>query len=329
MKPKLIGLLIMCLAGVGLVWGQETITIDPGENQISATIAAGGIYAGDILELNEGVFTETDTVATPNFRITIRGAEGATVKWIVPDSVDALYACGDLIVENIIFETDTTTPWIYMPSPSTGEDSLAATANSNYGISVHATDPINVFVDQCQFIGFGMAIFADDVGCAGGVCTLDTLQVTNSLIYGGPRYKTGMGICTRYGTSNVLIVENCTFWKIEGESMRCYGPEFAPNDWKAYIDHCTFADAGYPDPSQGYPELHPTGDGLGIYFKYTSADDIIQNCIFYDISDFAIAETSFNPYMLQSGNCSDPVKKLVWKCCMPDIFSEKFERALH
>jgi hypothetical protein len=281
--------MVLCLAGVALVWGQETHQLDPGTDVISAKLDDGTVYEGDILELAEGTFIETDTVRTP-FALTIRGAEGATVKWYVADSIDALYAGGDLTLENIIFETDTTTEWEMLV------DTLISTHNNNIAISNRTAD-INIKVDHCQFIGFGHGIVADE-DWPQSFQPIDSLVVTNSLFYGGPRFKMYRGMRTDYGMVHVLIVRNNTFWKLESENMLIYGSDVTgQEEWfSALVEHNTFVDAGFPGhelylstvDSTWLGLTEPTKNGVGFYLKYTSNNDTLRDNIFYDIADFSV-----------------------------------------
>ncbi|MFC1619999.1 T9SS type A sorting domain-containing protein [Candidatus Neomarinimicrobiota bacterium] len=283
MKTKILVAGVLILAGVGMIWAQETHQLDPGTNVISAKLDEGTVYEGDILELAEGTFIEEDTVLVP-FALTIQGADGATVKWYVADSIDALYANGDLTVENIIFETDTTTAWTFEV------DTLDATANSNVGIQPRL-EGMNIKIDHCQFIGFGYAIGADG-DFPGSEVLIDSLVVTNSLFYGGPRFKTYQAIKTDYGYTRVLILQNCTFWRVEGECIKVYGPEVAGQEefLEALIENCTFVDIGFPGIEQYgiHYKYDPTENPVGFYLKYSSNDDTLRNNIFYDIADFSI-----------------------------------------
>ncbi|MFC1481376.1 T9SS type A sorting domain-containing protein [Candidatus Neomarinimicrobiota bacterium] len=283
MKSKLLGILLLGMLSTGLVWAQTTHQLSPGTDVISALLDGGTVYEGDILELAAGTFIESDTVRTP-FALTIKGATGATVKWYVADSVDAIYAAGDLTVENIIFETDTTTDWTFEV------DTLIATGNSNVAIQPRL-EGMDINVDHCQFIGFGYGIGADG-DFPGSEVLIDSLVVTNSLFYGGPRFKTIQAIKTDYGYTRVLIVQNCTFWRVESECMKVYGPSDAGQEefLIALIEHCTFVDIGFPGQEQYgiHFKNDPTEDPVGFYLKYSSDDDTLRNNIFYDVGDFSI-----------------------------------------
>jgi hypothetical protein len=283
MKTKILGVGVLILASAGMIWAQETHYLDPGTNVISDKLAEGSVYEGDILELAEGTFIEEDTVYTP-FALTIRGADGATVKWYVADSIDALYAGGDITLENIIFETDTTTAWTFEV------DTLVGTSNSNVAIQGRV-DGMDIKIDHCQFIGFGVGIGADGDYPLSEV-TLDSVVIANTLFYGGPRFKTYRALHLDYGFTQVLDVHNCTFWRIESECLKVYGSDEAGQEeyFHAMVDHNTFVDIGFPGLEQYgiHFKNDPTEDPVGFYIKYTSDDDTLRNNIFYDVADFAI-----------------------------------------
>lgn len=285
MKKVLLYVFALCLVGSGGIFAQETHELSPGTDVISALLDGGTVYEGDILELAAGTYIESDTVLTP-FALTIRAAEGAAVKWYVADSIDAIYAGGDLTVENIIFETDTTTPWTFEV------DTLTATHNSNVAIQPRL-DTVNIKVDYCQFIGFGYGIGADG-DFPGSEVLIDSLVVTNSLFYGGARFKTYRGIMVDYNYIHVLIVQNCTFWRVEGECIKVYGSESDDEYFHALVEHNTFVDIGFPGPEQYgiHFKNDPTKNGVGMYLKFTSEDDTLRNNIFFDVADFSVKMAS-------------------------------------
>ncbi|UCD38023.1 MAG: T9SS type A sorting domain-containing protein [Fidelibacterota bacterium] len=287
MKSKLLGITALCLLSTSVVWSQVTHSLDPGTNVISAKLDAGDVYAGDILELAAGTFIEEDTVRIP-IDLTIRGAAGAVAKWYVADSIDAIYAAGDLTLENIILETDTTTAWTFEV------DTLDETSNFNVAIQGR-TDGINIKVDHCQFIGFGWGIAADGDWPLSEVA-LDSVVVTNTLFYGGPRFKTEKAILMDYGYVQTLIVQNCTFWRVEAECIKVYGSDVSGQEeyLHALVENNSFVDIGYPGLEQYgiHFKYDPTKNPVGMYLKYTSNDDTLRNNIFYDIADFSIKMSS-------------------------------------
>jgi len=275
MKLFMSMLFIGCI--IGFSAAQSIIYVYPGIDQISYAIQFQA-FPGDIIELAEGDYTETQTVIIA-LDLTIRGADGATVKWLSPDSADAISLRANLYLENIIFKTERKAQIQCIineyGSVTPGEEN---TAEKN-----------NLFIDHCQFIGYYRAIWTlpdADITPRPPTHPLDTLYVTNSLFYGGGNFDTYQAIRGEYRLIHYAKIEYCTFWNIEGETFKIYGFESPDgltsiNDYfDIVVDHCTFFDMG--------TSPIPTKNGVGAYVKYTDADDSIINCIFYDVSDFAI-----------------------------------------
>ncbi|MBN2411913.1 T9SS type A sorting domain-containing protein [candidate division KSB1 bacterium] len=278
MKNKLFLTLLFCVALTGFLSAQSVIEVFPGNNIADAMLTA---WPGDIIELKSGTHVLNQTLDV-TVDLTIRGEEGATVICEVPGTTgDAIHVKANTHFKNIIFITDTTR----------AEDTSCI--QNMYG-SVAAGDEVmadknNIFVDACQFIGFYEAIFLIDPEDNENVgYPLDSLYISNSLIYGGGFYKTLRGINVEYRQARYVNVQNCTFWNLGGESMKIYGNDQDLNDYlHLQVDHCTFFDAGTNPPTAGQ-------NGLGIYVKYTDGDDAIKNCVFYVVSDFAIKASGGN-----------------------------------
>jgi pectate lyase len=275
MRTKLLLCIVIFIALTGSLSAQAVIDVTPGEDQISYALL--NAYPGDILELAEGDYSETKTLET-TIDITIRGAEGATVKWFVPTAIkEGIHVKGNLHLKNIIFHTDGADRCIVnmFGSVTAGQE---ADAVKN-----------NIFVDHCQIIGFvDKPIWTPDPGDMpdGKAHPVDTLSVKNSLLYGGENYSIYQSIRIEYAQAKTVIVQNCTFWNTRGENIKAYGHKTLLDYFNLYVDHCTFFQAG--------TKPLPDKNGLGIYYKYADDNDTLRNCIMYDISDFAIKGSGGN-----------------------------------
>jgi hypothetical protein len=267
---KTVFTVIFLIAFLTMCWA-DVIYVSPGTDQISSAILTA--YPDDMLELAAGEYTESTTCQIP-IDLTIYGAEDATVTWTVAsDTVDIIHAEANLTLKNIIFlgngDAETECIQNMFGSVTPGEEPTAV-KNS-------------IFIDQCQFIRFYRSIWTPDpdVMTDGMAHPLDSLYISNCLFYGGDDFFSYQGVRIEYNQVRVIRVWNSTFWKISGEALKLYGNDQGLDEYfKLIVDHCTWFEMGiWPEP----PE-----NGVGVYAKYTSADDSIKNNIFYDCSDFAI-----------------------------------------
>ncbi|MFC1483510.1 T9SS type A sorting domain-containing protein [Candidatus Neomarinimicrobiota bacterium] len=284
MKSKILGVIVIGIGIVGLAWAQEVIPVDPGTNAIS-TALAGDVYSGDILELAAGEYIEEETVVQPDgINLTIRGAAGAEVIWHAPDTVETIHVMANLRLENIIFlagdDTNRAMVCILNQYGSvTAGDELTATKN-------------NIFIDNCMFLRFAeQAVLVDGPDDSDIAHPVDSLIVTNSLIYGG-YIGAEQGIKVAYNQVKVAQVRNCTAWRVDNDPFKIYGSDVAGFEdyFELMFEHNTTHD--------GASAANPEGDeATGMLVYYLGADDTLRSCIFSVISDWG--------FKMKKGNTAD------------------------
>jgi len=299
MKLFISMLFIGCI--IGFSAAQNIIYVYPGTDQISYAVQFQA-FPGDIIELADGDYIENQTVEIP-IDLTVRGAQGATVKWFVPASAkDGIHIKGNVHLENIIFETDSAEMCVVnmFGSVTPGEEAQV--------------DKNNIYVNHCQFIQFRRRVIwiPDPTDMPDGKAhPVDTLCVTNSLIYGGhtgiipdpvpidlwgnpvpnPDAGTYYGIRAEYGQVRVAKIKYCTFWLIWDKGIKIQGPMNDPDYLELLVDHCTFFDGW---------------KCTGVYFLYCNEDDTVRNSIFYKLGSFGIKQENSQNYVVEY-NCADSI----------------------
>ncbi|UCH09911.1 MAG: T9SS type A sorting domain-containing protein [Fidelibacterota bacterium] len=285
MKGKLLSLAVLWLMGFGLVSAQEVIPVSPGTNAISAALA-GTVYSGDILELAAGEYIEEATVVQPDgINLTIRAAAGAEVVWHAPDTVETIHVKANLRLENIIF----------LAGDDAGRAPICV-LNQAGGIppgDVLTAEKNSIFIDNCMFLRFAeQAVLIPDPADFGDTAyPVDSLFVTNSLIYGG-YIGSHQGIVADYDQVRVSEIRNCTAWRVDNDPFKIYGSDDVGFEdyFHLMFDHNTTHD--------GASSTYPEGDeATGVLVYYIDVDDTLRSCIFSVICDWG--------FKCKKGNSAD------------------------
>jgi hypothetical protein len=302
MKAKFYTMLFLCLFVVGIVSAQNVISVSPGTDQVSAAMATA--TAGDILELSEGIFIETNAVNTINGDLTIRGADGAEV--IVYGPTDAsgnlIHVYGNLWLENLILVgSDSSVYGIVNYFGGVETDGGELTAEKN-----------NIYINKCLFLVFNQthinqsastSLFSD-----GKWHPIDTLRVENCLFYGAD-ITNDRAINMDQRQVRYIEVRNSTLWSLGMDALQVEGGYVgtsasspgAGSDLQyvtAIADHLTIFNTYNSSPEQGIGR-----GGDGIHFEWTNRKQSMTNTIVFRAGRFCFKGKRGEPTMTIASYC--------------------------
>jgi hypothetical protein len=254
-------LLILCVAVIGSVSAQNVISVNPGTDQVSAAMATAS--AGDILELSEGVFTETNTLNTINGDLTIRGADGAEVILYGPteNAGNLIHVYGNLWLLNLIL---------------VGSDSSKiGIVNYHGGVEIagdeFTAEKNNLYINNCMFLVFVKEHIGQHAGSTWGEDPweyplddnkwhpYDTLRVTDCLFYGAD-ITNNRGIFIGQRQARYIEIRRCTIWSFGTDAIEVYG---------AYVGD----DVDNPGSGSDLQYLTTIADHLTIFNTYNNCPE--------------------------------------------------------
>lgn len=281
--------------GAGVLWAQTVVGPSAeGEVDVLST-AISNASSGDILELQEGVYVEANTIETIDGDLTIRGAEGAEVIIFGPTqtelAADMLQVkSNNLWLDNLIFiGSDSSRNGIVNYYAGVAEAGQEKDADKN-----------NIYVTDCQFYAINQSCIIiqgstswdneipepeDDM-----FHPVDTLRVTDSHFYGAD-ITNDRAIYTGKRQAHYVEVRRSTFWSLGEDAVEVKGyyigdpdsnnPHNDANYNTAIVDHLTIFNTYNNCPEQ---KIGRGGDG--IHFEVASQNDVVSNTIIFKTGRF-------------------------------------------
>ena len=295
MNKKCYSTWLMCLITGGLLSAQTIVgpPADGEENVLSTALASAS--SGDVLELQEGVYLERNTVETIEGDLTIRGAEGAEVIIYGPlrpeEDADLIWVKSkNLWLDNLIFVgSDSSRNGIVNYYGGVTESGLEKDADKN-----------NIYISNCQFyvfdinhiVALGSTSWDNEIPEAEDDMfhPLDTLRVTDCYFYGA-NITNDRAIFTGKRQVHYAEVRRSTFWSLGLDAYEVKGYYIGdpdnnnPNNDMEYntaiADHLTIYNT-YND----CPEQKIGRGGDGIHFEYANRTDIVSNSLAFNTGRF-------------------------------------------
>ncbi len=289
---------LRCIMSLIVILGVSVFTanaqtvhqITEGTDVLKAAIDAAA--PGDIIELisDGGVYLSNDQIVVDKDLI-IRGHEDLEAKPVlkyVGTSTSAymfkIEASPRFEVRNLEFDGDGT---------AEGGADLA-----KYALRLDNADTLGtmqIIVDNCVMHDFNEKIIKPYADCG-----IDSLVVRNSIFYNGAKE----GIVLFSGSSGDPAVRlkyaefiNCTFYGFVREAIK---GDTNP-DTKLLVDHCTFYDCGGPDKPFIFIDdltdvviknsIFQRNNETGNCIRLESDENIVNNCIIWDVNDWEIDNT--------------------------------------
>ena len=302
MKTKIIVTCFLCFFAASLVSAQNVIKLDPGTNQISG--AMGTAQPGDILELSEGIYSETTTLNTIAGDLTIRGAENAEVIVYGPTEVagDLIHVYGNLWLQNLILVgSDKSVNGIVNYYGGVDADGGELTADKN-----------NIYIDNCMSLVFVINhIFQSAINTDFSDSKwhpIDTLRITNCLFYGAD-VTNDRAIYIRQRQGRYIEVRNSTIWSLGQDALEVRGAYVGddydnpgPGSDLQYVttiaDHLTVFNT-----YNNCPEQYIGRGGDGIHYEWSNRKQSMTNTIVFRAGRFCFKGKRGEPELTVASYC--------------------------
>ena len=243
MKKCLTGLFVF--AALNLVFGQNVVSVIPGDGMLSLAIADA--VDGDILQLVPGaLYTEstgTNFGEIINKSITIEtegdGTEKAKVQLITPNDGTTY------VFLNLGDQASLTLRGIEFDGSLDGAPSLTNLLKFTMGEFAAPTFVKKIYIENCTIHDFIEHVISAGNGEVKGYLIVDSTLVDNVIVE-----KTGTAVYYKYAGANYISVKNSTFNTISSYGMRIEGPgesAMPDNTPVVDIDHTTWYNVGTTD----------------------------------------------------------------------------------
>jgi hypothetical protein len=326
MKTKLFIMMILFVT-VGILSAQNVISVNPGTDQVSAAMATA--TAGDILELSEGVFTETNTLNTINGDLTIRGADGAEAIIYGPTVVggNLIHVYGNLWLENLIL---------------VGSDSSRiGIVNYHGGVETSGgeftAEKNNLYINNCMFLVFVKEHIGQHAGSTWGEDPweyplddnkwhpYDTLRVTDCLFYGAD-ITNNKGIFVGQRQARYIEIRRSTMWSFGTDAFEVHGAYVGddvdnpgPGSDLLYTttiaDHLTIFNTFNNCPAQGIGR-----GGDGIHYEWSNRNQSMTNTIVFRSGRFCYKGKRGEPTLTIASNCMGDSANVSGDYSPPTVF---------